>query len=76
MAKWHQKKEVNEAIEYALQRGFRLRKGAHAAYVLLCPLATRDGEWMSINSTPRVSRDHADAIVKFVDNCPHWTRPP
>jgi len=40
MARYHQNKEISEAIEYALSFGFRIEetgRSGHAALILLCP---------------------------------------
>lgn len=68
----HPDKDIRAAIEYAESKGFRLRKGrGHAWAILYCHFADRSGCRMSIWSTPRNPRAHADDIRRFVDDCPH-----
>jgi hypothetical protein len=72
MAKHHQKKEISEAIEYALNNGFVIvpaGRSSHIAFKLYCPVSSREGCKIPVYSTPRVPRDHADFIRKQVDNC-------
>jgi hypothetical protein len=72
MADRHQDKDIQAAIEYALNRGWRLFVGgSHAWGFLYCPHEDRDGCRISIWSTPRSPRDIADRIIRRVDRCPH-----
>jgi len=67
-------KHIREAVAYALERGWRLRKAgprAHIWGVLFCPLEGRDGCRQQVYSTPRVPEDHAARIRRVVDRCPH-----
>lgn len=77
VARLHQNKEISAALEYALDHVFRLQNsGGHPAAILLCPNAERNSCRMSVASTPRNPQAHARQIVRFVDQCVHWTRPP
>lgn len=70
----HPRKEIEEAIQYAENQGWRFKKvggSAHAWGRLLCPLQEREGCSMSIWSTPRDSDIHAKQIQRRVDSCPH-----
>jgi hypothetical protein len=69
----HPKREIDEAVVYALQRGWRLRRSrrGHAWELLLCPLAERTGCQLSVLSTPKSARNHAAQIRRQVDRCPH-----
>jgi hypothetical protein len=79
MAEYHQRKEVNKAIEEAISLGFRIRAAghsSHAALILLCPEASTEGHKLSVSSTPRDVDDEANKIRRFVKNCNHWQQPP
>jgi len=70
----HPKKEIEEAIQYAEQQGWKYKsagKSAHTWGRLLCPLHTRDGHQMSIWSTPKSPFNHAEQIRRLVDKCLH-----
>ena len=72
--KKHPNKEIEEAIRFAENRGWRYRKAggsAHAWGRLLCPLQGREGCSMSIWSTPRDADTHAKQIRHRVNSCPH-----
>ncbi len=74
LRKKHPKKEVELAIQYAENHGWRYKEAggsAHAWSRLLCPLENREGCSMSIWSTPRDSVNHARQICRRVDSCPH-----
>lgn len=67
-------KEIEKAVQYAENKGWRYKKAgdsAHAWGRLLCPLQTREGCGMSIWSTPRSVDIHAKQIRKQIDLCPH-----
>lgn len=68
----HPKKVIEAAIRQAEERGWRcIWPGGHAWGILLCPLQRRDGCRVSIFSTPKVPQNHAEAIRRRVDDCPH-----
>lgn len=70
----HPNKEIENAILYAEQKGWRYKnvgKSAHAWGRLLCSLPTREGCQMSIWSTPRNTFNHAEQIRRAIDKCPH-----
>ncbi|MEM9703991.1 MAG: hypothetical protein AAF907_16245 [Planctomycetota bacterium] len=70
----HPNKHIREAIEYALDRGWRLEKSGKSAHnwgMLLCPFNARGGCRVAVHSTPRVPENHADQIRRAVDRCPH-----
>lgn len=73
--KKHPSKEIEIVIKYAESRGW-LYKGpgnsAHAWGRLLCPLHTPEGCALSIWSTPRNAKNHADQIKKRIDKCFHF----
>lgn len=70
----HPDKEIEQAIVYAEENGWRYKgsgKSAHAWGKLLCPLHTREGHKMSIWSTPRNAFNHARQIKQLIDRCQH-----
>jgi len=66
----HPNKEVDDAVEYALSKGWTLRKQGHWGR-LYCAQADRDGCQVGVNGTPRNAGAHAKQIVRAVDRCPH-----
>lgn len=66
----HPNKEINAAVEAALELGWRLQlsKG-HAWGHLFCPNASRSGCRISVWSTPRNAENHARAIRRLVASC-------
>lgn len=73
MGSRHPKKEVHEAIEYAMAAGWDLLLlgGGHAWGVLRCPEHSRDGCQVYVNSTPQNAGNHAKRIRDAVDKCEH-----
>lgn len=72
--KQHPNKEIEEAVQYAENNGWRYKKvgkSAHAWGRMLCPAQTRDGCSISIWSTPRNPTNHARQIRRSVDACLH-----
>ncbi len=75
MRKKHSKKEVEEALQYAEEHGWRVEiGGSHAWGKIYCPQNDRScrcGEFCisSIWSTPRNEMNHAKQIKRVVDNC-------
>jgi hypothetical protein len=70
----HPNKLIRAAIEYAIDRGWELKKAGARAHVwgrLYCPLGNRSGCAKAVFSTPRVPEDHAKDIRRAVDRCPH-----
>jgi hypothetical protein len=52
----HPNKHIRAAIEYALRRGWRLRKAGGQSHIwgtLYCPLQSREGCQRHVYSTPR-----------------------
>lgn len=74
-AKKHPRPEVNDAINYAESKGWRIEiGGSHAWGKMYCPYDSdecRCGEFCitSIWSTPRSAGNHARQIRRVVDNC-------
>ena len=65
---------IREAIAYALDNGWTLRKSgprAHTWGLLYCPQADRTGCARAVYSTPRRPEDHAKDIRRAVGRCPH-----
>jgi len=72
MAKRHPNKEIQAAIEYAIENGWRLQMSkGHAFGILFCSFAQRGGCQKSVWSTPRRPERHAREIRRIVDRCPH-----
>jgi hypothetical protein len=71
----HPKKEVEEALQHAEARGWRIEVGgSHAWGRMYCPYNNPDcrcGEFCitSIWSTPRSLGNHARQLERVVDNC-------
>ena len=71
----HPKKEIEEAIRYAEDHGWRIEVGgSHAWGRMYCPYNDQEcrcGEFCmtSIWSTPRNSWSHARMLKRVVDNC-------
>jgi hypothetical protein len=73
--KKHPQKEIEKALQYAEEHGWRVEiGGGHAWGKIYCPYndqACRCGEFCiaSIWSTPRSPMNHARQIKRVVDNC-------
>ena len=68
----HPNKDIEEAVQYAESRGWTfVRQGSHGWGVFHCPRRGRDGCRFTVESTPRVPRNHADRLRKAVDACEH-----
>jgi len=70
----HPNKHIRAAVDYALERGWILRRAgarAHAWGRLYCPRHDREGCQQAVYCTPRVPEAHARDIRRAVDNCPH-----
>ncbi|ATY92299.1 hypothetical protein WCU81_13595 [Pectobacterium atrosepticum] len=68
--KKHPNKHIQEAIEYALTRGWRFySSNGHAFGRLICSTPDHSTHIMSIWSTPSVSENHAKQIRRNVDSC-------
>ena len=70
----HPNKEIRQAIDEALNEGWRLEKSsghAHSWGTLYCPLARREGCHFFVRSTPSNPQAHANALRRVVNSCPH-----
>ncbi len=73
--KKHSKKDIEKALQYAEEHGWRVEVGgSHAWGKIYCPkndFECRCGEFCisSIWSTPRNTQNHAKQIKRVVDNC-------
>ena len=70
----HPKKPIQEAIKYAVVRGWRVEKAkkGHNWGFLLCPgYGEGGGCEIAVYSTPKVPEDLAERIRKRVDRCTH-----
>jgi hypothetical protein len=74
MSEGHPNKEIRGALAYARRNGWTVIKSrggsAHAWGVMRCP---GDCPQVSIFSTPKVPENHARALRRAVDRCPHET---
>ena len=68
----HPNKDIEAAVRYAGERGrvWSASRG-HAWGRLRCPHGARGGCQLSVWSTPKSPRRHADLIRRRVDGCPH-----
>lgn len=68
----HPDKSIEAALAYAREHSWTVIKStggsAHAWGVMRCP---GDCPQVSIFSTPRVPENHAKALRRAVDRCPH-----
>lgn len=70
----HPNKEIEEAIQYAEENGWRYKKSGNSSHTwgkLLCPLQEREGHSISIWSTPKNPGNYARQIRRAVDRCLH-----
>ncbi|MGO8750846.1 MAG: hypothetical protein ACLQNE_33260 [Thermoguttaceae bacterium] len=70
----HPNNHIRGAVDYALDRGWRLRKcgpRAHAWGRMYCPAGQRGGCMFSVASTPKNPQNHAAWIRRQVDACEH-----
>ncbi len=68
----HPNKEIEEAVQYAEGRGWRvLIGGAHAWGFLYCREQSRAGCRVPVFSTPRNPESHAQRIQRKISGCPH-----
>lgn len=68
----HPNADIEDAVRYAEERGWMvtMSKG-HAWATLWCPASSREGEHISVWSTPRNPTNHARQIRRCVDKCTH-----
>jgi len=68
----HPNKEINAALEYAASQGWIIIKSkrGHCWGMIRCPYG-RGGCQKSVWSTPKNPENHAKAITRFVESCPH-----
>ena len=77
MPKKHPHKEIQDAIAYAIENGWQIKKtnsSSHSWGILRCPNndpKCRCGEFcsQSIWSTPKNLSNHAKQIKRIVNNC-------
>ena len=68
----HPNKEIEAAVAYAESIGWRFVKTkGHGWGRLLCTKHDRDGCMVSVWSTPKNPENHAKAVRRVVDRCPH-----
>ena len=70
----HKNKHVRAAVDYALSRGWTLKKAGPRAHIwgrLYCPAHVRGGCMISVLCTPRVPEHHAAYIRHEIRRCSH-----
>lgn len=68
----HPDKEIEEAVSYAEALGWSVVPvSGHAWGRLYCAHNDRDGCKVSVWSTPKNGGNHARAVVRAVNRCPH-----
>lgn len=73
----HPRGEIEDALPYAEEKGWDVSptRSGHRWGVMRCPEHTRKGCQVSIWSTPRNTGNHAAALRRAVDGCPHQEAP-
>jgi hypothetical protein len=69
--KRHPEQEIEAAIQWAEQRGWRYETSGQSAHVwgrLLCPIQERETESLSIWLTPKDAHMHAEQIRHHIVN--------
>jgi hypothetical protein len=70
----HPNKEIEAAVRFADTQGWRWVKGmGHCWGRHLCEHSDRDGCILSVWSTPKSAENHAAALRRTVNRCPHKT---
>ncbi len=70
----HPNKHIREAVRYAEQNGWTFQHAGprgHLYGTLYCPLRTRDGHRIRVDSTPLSPENHASRIRRAVNRCDH-----
>jgi hypothetical protein len=68
----HPDKDIEATVRYAEAQGWTCtRSRGHRWGCLRCPHGRRGGCLLSVWSTPRNPRKHADFLRREVDKCPH-----
>jgi hypothetical protein len=69
----HPRREIEDALRYAETKNWAVvpTKSGHRWGVMRCREATRQGCQVSIWSTPRNTGNHANALRRAVERCPH-----
>lgn len=69
----HPRGEIEDALEYAEQKGWDVMptSSGHRWGVMRCREHSREGCQISIWSTPRSTGNHAAALRRAVERCPH-----
>jgi hypothetical protein len=68
----HPKKEVEEAVQYAIEAGWELETlGGHSWGVLRCPEHSRAGCQVYVYSTPQNPGNHAKQLKGAINRCEH-----
>ena len=68
----HPDKHIESAVAYAELNGWSVKlSNGHAWARLLCAFHDREGCQISVWSTPEVPQNHAKALIRAIDRCPH-----
>lgn len=68
----HPDKHIEAAVAYAELNGWTVKlSNGHAWARLLCAFHDREGCQISVWSTPKNCQNHAKAIMRGVERCPH-----
>ncbi len=68
----HPNKEIEDAVAQAETLGWRVKPvSGHAWARLYCAHHDRDGCMVSVWSMPKNAGNHARAILRAVNRCPH-----
>jgi hypothetical protein len=68
----HPNKHIEESVQYAESRGWRVEiSNGHDWGRLFCPEPSRDGHIVGVYSTPRSPENHARRIRRDIDKCNH-----
>ncbi len=70
----HPNKHIRAAIEYAIDKGWRVKKAGARAHIwgeLYCLHAQRGGCIVRVFSTPKNPEGHARFIRRQINTCPH-----
>ena len=70
----HPKKAVEQAVQYAEARGWRVELSSgkgHTWGKLFCPHSNRDGCILGVYCTPRNEDNHARQLRSKIDRCHH-----
>lgn len=67
----HPNKEIEEAIQYAIGKGWKVEQNRGHGGRIKCPYDHRDGCMISFASTPRCSKNEKRRLLRYIDRCSH-----